>query len=103
MEKDWHGPERRCHCCRCIGRCGFVCLLFVLCALRERMGFEVKVCHVNHGIRGAEADADEAYVRQLCGKLQADCIVFHENVELIAEKKETISGGGGPCGAAGSI
>ena len=65
-----------------------VCLLFVLCALRERMGFKVKVCHVNHGIRGAEADADEAYVRQLCGKLQADCIVFHENVELIAEKRK---------------
>ena len=31
-----------------------VCLLFVLCALRRRLGFTVKVCHVNHGLRGAE-------------------------------------------------
>ena len=61
-----------------------VCLLFVLCALRRRLGFTVKVCHVNHGLRGADADADEQYVRELCGRLGVDCIVFHENVELIA-------------------
>ena len=36
-----------------------VCLLFMLCSLREKLGFEVLVCHVNHGLRGADADADE--------------------------------------------
>ena len=36
-----------------------VCLLFMLCALRERMKFQILVCHVNHGLRGAEADSDE--------------------------------------------
>ena len=65
-----------------------VCLLFVLCALRRRLGFTVKVCHVNHGLRGADADADEQYVRELCGRLGVDCIVFHENVELIAAKRK---------------
>ena len=44
-----------------------VCLLFVLCALKEKMGFQLQACHVNHGLRGADADADEAYVRELCG------------------------------------
>ena len=39
-----------------------VCLLFMLCALREQMGFEVMACHVNHGLRGAAADADETYL-----------------------------------------
>ena len=29
-----------------------VCLLFMLCALRDRLRFRVKACHVNHGIRG---------------------------------------------------
>ena len=65
-----------------------VCLLFVLCALRRRLGFTVKVCHVNHGLRGADADADEQYVRELCGRLGVECIVFHENVELIAAKRK---------------
>ncbi len=65
-----------------------VCLLFILCRLREKMGFEVKVCHVNHGMRGEAADADEAYVRKLCGQFAVPCRFFHENVELIARKRK---------------
>lgn len=34
--------------------------------LSQRMGFCIAVCHVNHGIRGAEADSDEAFVADLC-------------------------------------
>lgn len=65
-----------------------VCLLFVLFALQEELEFRVKVCHVNHGLRGAEADADEEYVRRLCGELGVPCRFFHENVELIARKRK---------------
>lgn len=65
-----------------------VCLLFVLSMLREKIGFEVKVCHVNHGIRGADADADEAYVRKICRQLDIPCRFFHRNVELIARKRK---------------
>ncbi len=65
-----------------------VCLLFVLCALRERLEFNIRVCHVNHGLRGAEADADEEYVRALCGSLGVECRIFRENVELIARKRK---------------
>lgn len=65
-----------------------VCLLFMLCALRDHLGFRVKVCHVNHGIRGAAADADEEYVRGLCGELRVPCRIFRENVELIARNRK---------------
>lgn len=65
-----------------------ICLLFVLCALREKLGFEVKVCHVNHGMRGSRADADEAYVREVCARLRTEARFFHENVELIARKRK---------------
>ena len=61
-----------------------VCLLFVLCALRKKMGFRVEVCHVNHGIRGKAADEDEKYVKKLCEDLGVPCRVFHEDVELTA-------------------
>nr|WP_296956020.1 tRNA lysidine(34) synthetase TilS [uncultured Mediterraneibacter sp.] len=62
-----------------------ICLLVILCRLRERLGFEVEVCHVNHCLRGADADADEAYVKQICGQLQVPCHIFRKNVELIAK------------------
>ena len=65
-----------------------VCLLFVLCALREKLGFQVKACHVNHGLRGADADADEAYVRRLCLDLGVPCRFFSVNVELTAKKRK---------------
>ena len=65
-----------------------VCLLFMLCSLRGRLGFEVSVCHVNHGLRGADADADERYVEALCGKLKVPCRIFRENVELTARKRK---------------
>ena len=65
-----------------------VCLLFMLCALREKLGFDVRVCHVNHGMRGEEADKDEEYVRQLCKNMDVPCCFFHEDVELIARKRK---------------
>lgn len=65
-----------------------VCLLFILCRLQERLGFQVKVCHVNHGLRGREADADEEYVKELCTRLEVPCRIFHEDVELIAAKRK---------------
>lgn len=65
-----------------------VCLLFVLCALREKLGFRVYACHVNHGLRGEAADRDEEFVRRLCGELQVPCRFFHENVELTARKRK---------------
>ena len=65
-----------------------VCLLFMLCALRERLGFRILACHVNHGLRGEAADADEAYVRSLCGRLGVPLRIFRENVELIARKRK---------------
>ncbi|MGN0479130.1 MAG: tRNA lysidine(34) synthetase TilS [Hominenteromicrobium sp.] len=42
--------------------------------------------HVNHQIRGAEADADEAFVSDYCGRLKIPLTVFRENVPLLAQK-----------------
>ncbi|WOO34780.1 tRNA lysidine(34) synthetase TilS [Anaerocolumna sp. AGMB13020] len=43
-----------------------VCLFHVLTELSESYGLTLFVIHVNHGIRGEEADRDEEFVRSLC-------------------------------------
>ena len=40
-----------------------VCLLFVLMELQKKIGFEIVVVHVNHLLRGQDAENDEIYVR----------------------------------------
>ena len=43
-----------------------VCLFFVLLALKEEYDLEIHALHVNHCIRGMDADEDQAYVESLC-------------------------------------
>ena len=65
-----------------------MCLLFVLEELRKSMEFDLVIVHVNHGIRGEAADADEEYVRGICRKLGLTCEVFHVNVPEYARKEK---------------
>ena len=51
-------------------------LLRVLLALAGRLGVEVSACHVNHRLRGADADADEAFVRAECARLGVPLAVY---------------------------
>ena len=65
-----------------------ICLLLVLAKLQKEMGFRIVAVHVNHGIRGREADADEAYVNQFCKDLGIVCENYSADVELIARKRK---------------
>jgi tRNA(Ile)-lysidine synthase len=47
-----------------------VCLLLVL----NDLGYNVAAAHLNHGLRGAESDADEQFVRELAERLT---VPFH--------------------------
>ena len=44
------------------------CLLLCLVQMSKEFGFSVSALHVNHGIRGKEADRDENFARDLCKK-----------------------------------
>ena len=43
-----------------------VCLLSVLASLRRLLKFDLSAVHVNHMIRAAEAERDEAFCREFC-------------------------------------
>ncbi len=46
------------------------------CGGKDGLGVVVSAAHVHHGLRGAEADGDEAFVRALCMRLGVELRVF---------------------------
>jgi len=50
-----------------------IALLNILCELKEEMDFSLCALHVNHMIRGEEANGDEEYARKCC---EALCVPF---------------------------
>ena len=65
-----------------------VMLLHLLCEYRRRRteDFTILAVHVNHGIRGAEADRDEAFARELAGSLGVEFISSHVDVPTLARE-----------------
>lgn len=63
-----------------------VSLLILINELKSQYKISPLVVHVNHGIRGAEAERDQKFVKDLSAKLGLECQVFKYNVlELKAE------------------
>ena len=68
-----------------------VTLLHVLCGLRDAADLTVAAVHVHHGLRGADADADEALCRRLCEQWDVPLSVHHIDVAAeAASAHETI-------------
>ena len=65
-----------------------VCLLFMLLELKKEMDISIVAVHVHHGLREGSADADEAYVRELCERQQIRLIVCHEDVKAYAQQQK---------------
>lgn len=62
-----------------------VCLLHILDTYKDVFGYSVKAVHINHGIRGAEADFDEKFAENFCMDLGIP--FFSEKIDCIAEAK----------------
>lgn len=60
-----------------------VALLHIL----NRLGYSLTAAHLNHSIRGAEADGDEAFVKALCKKLGIQCVTAKTDVPALAKEK----------------
>lgn len=86
-----------------VGLSGGADSVALLCALQERsgeLGIVLHAAHLHHGLRGAEADADLEFCRELAAKLG---IPFHENrVDTAGEAKRAPKSvaAGDPAGSA---
>lgn len=63
--------------CAVSGGADSVYLLVRMLELGAEQGFDVLCAHYHHGQRGAEADRDEQFVRDLCEQRGVRCIVGH--------------------------
>ncbi len=63
-----------------------VALLMTLCGLREELALTLYAVHVNHSIRGDDADSDQHFVEELCMKLDVECRAFVFDVPAYAEE-----------------
>ncbi|MBO3441429.1 tRNA lysidine(34) synthetase TilS [Clostridium botulinum] len=64
-----------------------ICLLHILYKLREKIGISIVAAHINHCLRGEEADKDEEYVRKFCENLNIQCFVKKEDVHKISKDR----------------
>ena len=61
-----------------------VALLCFLCELRKKLDISVYAVHVNHGIRGKEADGDCEFCQKLCQRLGVEIFVKNAYIPKIA-------------------
>ncbi|MCM0647674.1 tRNA lysidine(34) synthetase TilS [Clostridium swellfunianum] len=57
-----------------------ICLLHILSKMKEELNLILYAAHVNHCLRGEEADKDEEYVKQFCKSLGVEC--FSRRVDI---------------------
>ncbi len=66
-----------------------VCLFLVLLELKDKIGFDFSVLHVEHGIRGEESKADARFVERLC---EVNGVrFFMKEVDVPSERKSHVS------------
>ena len=61
-----------------------VCLLHVLNQIKTSNNFKIYAAHLNHQIRGDEANRDEEYVKKLCSEFGVECFTEHADIPKMA-------------------
>ena len=63
-----------------------VCLLHFLRYLAAEKHFSLAAAHINHGLRGKAATADQRFCRQLCKDLDIEFLTLKTNAKATAER-----------------
>ncbi|GAB1475992.1 tRNA lysidine(34) synthetase TilS [Bacillota bacterium] len=68
-----------------------VCLISVLNDMAGEWDLLLKTVHINHCLRGDDADGDQHYTEELCRKLGIQCYVFRYDVNALSAKLKITS------------
>ncbi|MGL5649604.1 MAG: tRNA lysidine(34) synthetase TilS [Clostridium sp.] len=63
-----------------------ICMLHLLCSIREEYSLEIGAAHLNHMLRGEEANKDEEYAKEFCESLGVE--FFSRRVDIEGYSKE---------------
>jgi len=66
--------------CAVSGGADSMALLWGLFLLKDKLEIDLAAVHFNHGLRGAESDADEAFVRDFCSRFEIPLTVGQKRV-----------------------
>ncbi len=72
----------------CSGGADSVALVRLLAKLKGSLGIRLLVVHLNHQLRGQDADADEGFVRRLAEGLELEFLVRREDVAARARQRK---------------
>ncbi|HHT97685.1 MAG TPA: tRNA lysidine(34) synthetase TilS [Clostridiales bacterium] len=64
-----------------------ICLLNLLYQLSKKINIELSVAHINHGLRGKEADIDEKFVEEICKQYNINYKSYSYNINKIAKNR----------------
>ncbi|MGM9551209.1 MAG: tRNA lysidine(34) synthetase TilS [Clostridia bacterium] len=73
--------------CALSGGADSMALLYVLYKLRDKLQFELYAAHLNHSIRGKDADEDSEFVKDFCQKIGVEIFTKKVDVPLLAKEK----------------
>lgn len=73
--------------CAVSGGLDSMCLLFMLDAWCKRQGGRIAAAHFNHQLRGAAADRDESFVREICAQWNIPLTVGRGDVQGFAKRE----------------
>ena len=63
-----------------------LCLLYILSDLRGKLGFELEAFHLNHLMRGEDAEADVRFLEETCASLGVPLTVGRVDVTAMAQR-----------------
>ncbi len=64
-------------------------LLHFLCSIREEYSLNITAVHVNHMIRGEEAERDAAFAEKFCIDIGVEFHLYKRNIPSIPAEKGT--------------
>ncbi len=66
-----------------------VCLLKLLCEMKAYYNIELIAVHINHGIRGKEAERDKNFTIGICEEWGVECRVYDYDIPKLASMRGT--------------